>query len=34
VVIAKDITEAVMIARGSGRGVVTQVELLGRVLNK
>jgi hypothetical protein len=34
VVIAKDITEAAMIARGSGRGVVTQIELLGRALNK
>ncbi|MGB0641114.1 MAG: hypothetical protein ACPGTU_17395 [Myxococcota bacterium] len=34
VVIAKDITEAVLIARGSGRGAVTQVELLGPVLNK
>ena len=34
VVIAKDIAEAATIAGGSGRGVVTQIELLGRALSK
>tara|TARA_B100000530_G_scaffold238698_1_gene155359 strand:- start:26 stop:601 length:576 start_codon:yes stop_codon:yes gene_type:complete len=34
VVLAKDITEAAMIARSSGRGVVTQIELVGKALNK